>query len=98
MSARRLSRRDLEATIVQLRRELRDHRHEIQQLRTESEILREAAEPLIRHAPGRERFAFIQACPGRFGVKLMRRPTAPSASPASSRAMESRSGGAGSPD
>jgi transposase InsO family protein len=71
MSDCRVSRRDLEDTIVQLRGKLTSQRHEVQQLRSENEILREAAEPLIHHAPGRERFAFIHARRGRFSVKRM---------------------------
>jgi transposase InsO family protein len=36
-----------------------------------AEILREAAEPLIHHAPARERFAFVHALRGRFSAKLL---------------------------
>jgi transposase InsO family protein len=69
MSPRYLGRRELAATVAQLRAELRRSRRENQQLRSENEILREAAEPLIHQAPARERYAFIHARRGRFGVK-----------------------------
>jgi putative transposase len=71
MSAVRPSRRDLEAVIAQLRDELRQQRREVKQLRVENEILREAAEPLIHHAPARECFAFVHARRGRFSVYRM---------------------------
>ncbi len=71
MSAVRPSRRDLEAVIAQLRDELLHRRREVKQLRVENEILREAAEPLIHHAPARERFAFVHARRGRFSVYRM---------------------------
>ncbi|MGH3491760.1 MAG: IS3 family transposase [Sciscionella sp.] len=54
-----------------MREESRRARCEIRSLRRESEILHEAAAPLIHRAPGRERFAFIDARRGRFGVKLL---------------------------
>jgi hypothetical protein len=68
MSGVRPSGRDLEGVIVQLRDELRQQRREVKQLRVENEILREAAEPLIRHALARERFEFVHARRGRFSV------------------------------
>lgn len=68
---RRSSRQDLDAVIGQLRDEVRRHRREIQHLRIENEILREAAEPLIHRAPARERFAFIDGLRGRFTVKRL---------------------------
>ena len=71
MYASRPSRRDLEAAIAQLRSEVHQHRREIKQLRIENEVLREAAEPLIHHAPARERFAFIDRLRGRFSVKRL---------------------------
>ena len=55
MPARRRDHRDLTAAIGRLRTELRAQQREIQRLRAENEILREAAEPLIHHAPARER-------------------------------------------
>jgi transposase InsO family protein len=67
----RCSRQDLEAVIGQLRNEVRRHRREIQHLRSENEVLREAAEPLIHRAPARERFAFIESLRGRFSVKRL---------------------------
>jgi hypothetical protein len=60
MPARRRDHRDPTAAIGDLRTELREQRREIQRLRMGNEILREAAEPLIHHAPARDRFAFIQ--------------------------------------
>lgn len=69
--SRRLSRRDLAAALAQMRDELRRNKRELQDLRRENEILREAAEPLIHHAAARERFAFIHAHRGRFGVKRL---------------------------
>ena len=44
---------------------------EIRNLRRENGIVREAAEPLIDHAPARERFAFIHALRDQFGAKLL---------------------------
>ena len=54
-----------------MRAELREHRREIQRLRVENEILREAAEPLVHHAPARERFAFAHRLRTRFGVRRL---------------------------
>ena len=71
MSAVRPSRRDLEAVIAQVRDELRRQRCEVKRLRVENEILREAAESLIHHAPSRERFASVHARRGRFSVYRM---------------------------
>src|SRR5437588_4140509 len=71
MCASRPSRRDLEAVVAQLRSEVRQHRREIQHLRTENEILREAAEPLIHRAAARERFSFIDRLRDRFSVKRL---------------------------
>jgi putative transposase len=67
--SRSLSRRDLAAALVQARAELRRREREIQNLRRENEILREAAQPVIHHAAARDRFAFIHARRARFGVK-----------------------------
>ena len=39
----------------------------------ENEILREAAEPLIHHAPAHERFAFVHRLRERFGVRRLSR-------------------------
>ena len=75
MSTCRPNRRELEAVITQLHSEARRHRREIQQLRAENEILREAAQPLIHHAPARERFAFIHRLRDRFSVKRLCRVT-----------------------
>ena len=71
MSTRRRDHHDLTATVGSLRAELRAHRHEIQRLRVENEILREAAEPLIHHAPARERFAFVHRLRTRFGIRRL---------------------------
>jgi hypothetical protein len=66
-----LSRRDLTAALAQAHGELRRREREIQNLRRENEILREAAQPLIHHAAARDRFAFIDAHRARFGVKRL---------------------------
>ena len=58
-----------------MRNEVRHHRREIQRLRLENEILREAAQPLFHHSPARERFAFIDRLRDRFGVKRLCRIT-----------------------
>jgi putative transposase len=75
MSTCRPSRRELEAVIAHMRNEVRRHRHEIQHLRVENEILREAAQPLIHHAPARERFAFVDRLRDQFSVKRLCRVT-----------------------
>jgi hypothetical protein len=69
--SRRSSRRDIAAAAAELREQLRRSQRENRNLRREKEILGEAAEPLIHHAPARERFAFIHARRGRFGAKLL---------------------------
>ena len=71
MSSRRRDHRDLTVTVGHLRAELREQRREIQRLRVEKEILREAAEPLIHHAPARERFAFVHRLRSRFGIRRL---------------------------
>jgi putative transposase len=68
---RRPSPGDLAAVLAQTRDELRRSKREIQNLRRENEILREAAGPLIHHAAARDRFAFIHARRDRFGVKRL---------------------------
>lgn len=65
------SRRDRLVSLTQLRDELCRVERELAELRVENEILREAAEPLIHHARGRERFAFIDERRGRFGIRLL---------------------------
>jgi len=57
----------LTATIGYLRSELREQRREIQRLRVENEVLREAAEPLVHHAPAHERFGSSHRLRERFG-------------------------------
>jgi hypothetical protein len=68
---RRPSFRDLVSTVAELREELRRSQREAWNLRRENEVLREAAAPLIHHAPARERFAFIHARRERFSVRFM---------------------------
>ncbi|WP_051451498.1 IS3 family transposase [Actinospica robiniae] len=63
------SRRDLEAALADARRQLRRQEHELRDLREEADVLREAAEALIHHAPARERFTFIHALRGRLAVR-----------------------------
>jgi len=63
--------RDLTASIDYLCVELREQWRGIQRLRVETEVLREAAEPLIHQAPARERFAFVHRLRGRFGVRWL---------------------------
>lgn len=75
MSVCRSNRRELEAVIAHMRSEARRHRREIQHPRVENEVLREAAHPLIHHAPARERFAFIDRLRDRFSVKRLCRVT-----------------------
>jgi putative transposase len=71
MPARRRDHRDPNTTIKHLHGELREQRREIQRLRVENEVLREAAEPLIHHAPARERFAFVHRLRDRFGIRRL---------------------------
>ena len=71
MPARQRDHRDPTADRGDLRTELPEQRREIQRLRMENEILREAAEKLIHHAPERERFAFIHERRDRFSAKLL---------------------------
>ena len=70
---RRPSRSELVNEIVRLNAELRHGRRVIQHLRIENEVLREAAEPLIHHAPARERFAFIHAARPPYGAERITR-------------------------
>lgn len=67
----RQCRSELVDEIARLRGELRGSRREVQHLRVEDEILRDAAEPLIHHAPAGERFVFIHARRERFGVRRL---------------------------
>lgn len=69
MSSRRASRRDLEVALADARGQLRRHERELRSLRVEADVLREAAEILIHHAPARERFAFIHTLRDRFTVR-----------------------------
>ena len=71
MSTRQRDHHGLTATVESLRAESREHRREIQRLRVENEIVREAAEPLVHHAPARERFAFVHRLRTRFGVRRL---------------------------
>jgi transposase InsO family protein len=63
------SRRDLEAALADARGLLRRQERELQALREEADILREAAEALIHHAPARERFAFVHTLRDRFAAR-----------------------------
>jgi hypothetical protein len=67
----RSDRRALAAANAQLRAELQQHHRELERLRVENEILREATEPLIHRAPAGGSFAFIQRLRGRFSVKQL---------------------------
>ena len=66
-----LSRSELVDEIARLRAELRNSRREVHHLRIENEILRDAAEPLIHHAPARERLVFIHARRDRFSIRRL---------------------------
>ncbi len=68
---RRPDHHELAAANARLRNELKQHRCELERLREENEILRQAAEPLIHRAPARERFAFIHRLRGKFSIKRM---------------------------
>jgi hypothetical protein len=63
---RRTSRCDLETALADVRGQLRRHERDLQTLRQEADVLREAAETLILHAPARERFAFVHELRDRF--------------------------------
>lgn len=71
MPARRHDYSDLSATIRSVRVELCEQRREIQRLRMENEVPGLAAEPLIHHAPARERFAFVHRLRGQFSVRRL---------------------------
>jgi hypothetical protein len=62
---------ELDAEVAHLRAQLRRVERENRNLRGETEVLREAADPLTHQAPARERFAFICARRDRFSVKLL---------------------------
>jgi putative transposase len=68
---RRPRNHELQSAIALLRAELRLGRREIERLRVEVGILRDAAEPLIHQAPARERFAFIHARRERYSVNRL---------------------------
>jgi putative transposase len=67
----RPTRLEITEEIARLRAELRQQRREIHHLRIENTILRDAAAPLIHHAPARERFAFIHAHRGQFSARSL---------------------------
>jgi putative transposase len=64
----RSAHRESGIAISSLQAELRRCRRELERLRVEDEILREAAEPC---APARERFTFVQRLRDRFSVKRL---------------------------
>ena len=66
---RHTSRRDLEAALADARGQLRRHERELHTLREEADVLREAAETLIHHAPARQRFAFVHVLRDRFPAR-----------------------------
>jgi hypothetical protein len=68
---RRIDHRGLVAVNAGLRAGVRRLRRELEWLRFENEVLREAAALLIRRAPGRERFAVIHRVRGRFAVERL---------------------------
>lgn len=68
---RRSNRDDLAVALAEAREELRRSWRENRNLRREVQVLREAAEPLIHHAPARERFAFIHERRDRFSGRLL---------------------------
>ncbi len=67
---RRPSRDDLVVALAQVREELRRSRREDRNLRRENQILRDVAEPLMHHAPARERLMFLHERRDRFSAKL----------------------------
>jgi hypothetical protein len=69
MASRRASHRDLVASLADARGQLRRQEHELRDLREKADVLREAAEALIHHAPARERFAFIHTLRDRFAAR-----------------------------
>lgn len=69
MPSRRTCRHDLESALADARGQIRRQERELQDLREEAGVLREAAETLIHHAAARERFAFIHALRDRFTVR-----------------------------
>lgn len=66
---RRASRRDLGAAFANARGQLRRRERELQTLREEADVPREAAEALIHRAPARERFAFVHGLRDRFPAR-----------------------------
>jgi hypothetical protein len=68
---RRLGHRELSGIVAGLRAGLRHCRRELERVRVEDDVLREAAAPLIHGASARERFAFIHARRGRFGLRRL---------------------------
>jgi putative transposase len=54
-----------------LRAEVRRLHHQLERLRVENAVLREAAEPLIHRASAHERFAFIHRLRDRFTLKRL---------------------------
>jgi putative transposase len=69
--SRRSGRPEPPATETQLLAELRWLRRELEHVRADNELLREAAGPLIHLAPARERFAFIHAHRGQFSLRRL---------------------------
>jgi len=64
---------ELTTTVDQLRAELRQLRRELEHIRVDNAILREAAASLIHLAPAHERFAFIHAHSDRFSKRRLSR-------------------------
>lgn len=68
---RRADHRDLKTVNAELRDEVRQLHRQLERLRVENDVLREAAEPLIHQAPAHERFAFIHRLRDRFTIKRL---------------------------
>lgn len=64
----RASCRDLEAALAIAREKVRRQERELQALRGEADVLREAAQTLIHHAPARDRFEFVHGLRDRYPV------------------------------
>jgi len=63
--------RELKTVNAELRAEVRQLHRQLERLRMENDVLREAAEPLIHQAPAQERFALIHRLRDGFTTKRL---------------------------